>query len=73
MELRDYWLAMSTEDRQAFVDRAGTTISYMPLLTGGHRRPSPELARKLVEASDGVLTLTALRPDIWPPQEDHAA
>jgi len=73
MELKNYWLGLSPEDRERFVERAGTTISYMPLLTGGHRRPSPELARKMVEASDGGLTLPVLRPDIWPPQEEHTA
>lgn len=69
MKLRDYVLGMPPEDRERFAARAGTTTSYLPLLMGGHRKPSHELARRMVEASDGALALSDLRPDIWPPHE----
>ena len=45
---------------------ANTTIEYLADQIGnGHRKPSPELALKLAAASDGRLTLPALRPDLW--------
>ena len=31
----------------------------------GDRRPSPELARRLVAHSAGRLSLAAVRPDLW--------
>lgn len=73
MNLREYVLALTPEEREEFAARAGTTVNYLPLLMGGHRKPGHELARRLTEASNGVLELSALRPDIWPPQENHAA
>lgn len=69
MNLRDYVLGLAPEDRERFAERAGTTANYLPLLMGGHRKPSHELARRLVEASEGELALSDLRPDIWPPHE----
>ncbi len=69
MELKDYFLSLETKERKEFVDRAETTVNYIPLLTGGHRQASPAMARRLSEASNGVVSLSELRPDIWPSGE----
>ena len=69
MNLREFFLSLEIAERESFVKRAGTTLKYMPLLTGGHRRASPGLARRLCAASDGNVTLAELRPDIWTPDE----
>lgn len=45
---------------------AGSNYVYFSQIAYGHRRPSPELARRLVDASGGQLTLAGLRPDLWP-------
>jgi hypothetical protein len=34
---------------------AGTNYAYFSQIAAGHRRPSPDLARKLVSASAGVV------------------
>ena len=44
---------------------AGSNYVYFSQIAYGHRRPSPELARRLVEASAGEMTLSELRPDLW--------
>jgi len=44
---------------------AGSNYVYFSQIAYGHRRPSPELARRLVDASGGELSLSELRPDLW--------
>jgi len=45
--------------------RSGTTLIYLRMIGWGHKRPSPKLARSLELASNGRMTRTQLRPDIW--------
>ena len=45
---------------QALAEAAGTNYDYFYQIAIGHRRPSVELAQRLVEASDGQLELIAL-------------
>lgn len=65
MKLNEYWRGLTDEEREDFVVRAGTTLGYMPLLLGGHRQPSPKMAKRLSTASAGEILLHELRPDIW--------
>jgi len=69
MDLKTYYLGLPPTDRSAFADRAGTTMGYLSLVINGHRRASPELARKLYDASGKTVPLGAIRPDIWPTEE----
>lgn len=39
---------------------AGTKIGYFKQIAYGHRRPSPELAQKLVKSSGGELDFMSL-------------
>ena len=39
---------------------AGTTFGYFKQIAYGHRRPSPDLAEKLEEASDGQMDFRTL-------------
>lgn len=41
-------------------ERAGTNFAYFRQIAHGHRRPSVDLAQRLVEASDHRLEFTAL-------------
>lgn len=66
MNLSDYLDTLDRAAKEAFAERAGTTIEYLQQLKGSHRKPSVELSRKFVEASNGVVTLAGCRPDIWP-------
>lgn len=72
MKLSDYLEFLDASERQAFADRAGTTVDYLQQLKGGHRKPSVELSRRFVSASNGKLKLHELRPDIWAPKESAA-
>ena len=60
-------LLLSYMDASAFLDKhgrdiaervaklAGTNYAYFSQIASGHRRPSPDLARKLVASSAGVV------------------
>jgi hypothetical protein len=64
MNLRDLLRSMSADQKREFAAAIGVSADYLPLLSGGHRNPSPALARRCVEV-DSRLTLHELRPDIW--------
>lgn len=54
----------SPTEREALAEEVGTSVGYLYLLAGDHRRPSPALCHRLV-AAQGKLSLSELRPDIW--------
>ena len=47
---------------------AEISYTYMYQLAHDLRRPSPEVARAISEATNGSISLVDLRPDIWRPQ-----
>jgi hypothetical protein len=65
MDVKTYLKETDRALAEAVAARAGTTYDYLIQLAGQHRKPSPDLARKLVKASRGKLTLGELRPDLW--------
>lgn len=68
MTLREFLLERSRADKEVFWARLGRTKRGDRVYIysfNGRRRPSPELARAIHAASDGLITLAELRPDIW--------
>jgi DNA-binding transcriptional regulator YdaS (Cro superfamily) len=43
----------------------GITATYMSLLIHAQRRPSPQMAVKIEQATQGLVTRAELRPDIF--------
>ena len=64
MDMKKYLKQAAPYDRKTLADAAGTSVAYLYLIGGGHRRAGPELCKKLV-AAEPKLTLCDLRPDIW--------
>ena len=65
MELAAFLKNLSPESRKAFAKRAKTTVPYLYQLAGGHRAPSPLLARRIDQASDGQVPKEKLRADVY--------
>lgn len=63
-QIRDWLHSHTDSEREALAASAGTTVAYLWQLSGEHRKPSVSLASRLSEASDGVLTLAGMRPDL---------
>ena len=65
MTLLEYF---STEPRGAKHEMAqylGITDTYMSLLIHGKRRPSAQMAVAIARATQGLVTMYELRPDIF--------
>ncbi len=64
--LRSYLATMPPAEQAAYAVRAGTTIGYLRKALSKGQRFDGGLVRQLHIESDGVVSLTELRPDIWP-------
>lgn len=65
MDLKTYVNSLDPSAREEYARRAQTTVAYLYQLTGGHRAPSPGLAKRLHIESGRKVHLAKLRPDIW--------
>lgn len=72
MDMQTLLRSLEPDGREQLAKSAKTSVGYLYLIAGGHRNPSPKLAKKLVEA-DPRLTLAELRPDLWGTPADAAA
>ena len=53
MNLKEY---LKGKNKDNFAQQIGTTVNYLRLLIYGIRRPSPELAKKIEEATHGKVS-----------------
>ncbi len=60
MDAKTFFEKHGRDESRAVAVAAGTNYAYFYQFVTGARRPSLELAKKLVEASDGRLELLAL-------------
>lgn len=66
MELKQYLAEIKKrEPIQDWCKRNGLNPISVSLVSNGHRKAGPELAKKLSIASGGVVPLAAIRPDLW--------
>lgn len=63
MDLKTYLSTLTKEERTRFIRLADIKPSYLPQLSGGHSKPSLELAIRMQEASGGAVTVRELLPD----------
>ena len=62
--MKTYLRQAADAERRALAQTVESSVGYLYLIGGGHRRPSTKLCKKLVEA-EPKLTLPELRPDVW--------
>jgi len=62
MTLAEYLLI---EDADRLAKATGTKAVYLMQIISGRRKPSAKLSRRIHDATNGVVTLESLRPDIW--------
>lgn len=67
--LRSYLATMPPAEQAAYAVRAGTTIGYLRKALSKGQRFDGGLVRQLHIESNGAVSLTELRPDIWPSTE----
>lgn len=71
--LRSYLSTLSPADQADYARRAGTSIGYLRKALSVGQRFDGALVRQLHIQSGGEVSLTELRPDIWPADEVTAA
>ena len=70
MDAKTYLQTHGKEATAALADSAGSKLSYFIQFASGHRKPSPKLAKLLVEKSNGVLDFESL---LFPPHKKKEA
>lgn len=65
--------AAGKQQLEKFAAEAGTSVGYLRLIAGGHRRASADMAIAIESASGREVTREELRPDYWPPKKRRRA
>jgi len=60
MNLKEYQQLKGGEAMDALAEKIGTSRAYLSHCANGHRRPSVDMAHKLVEASNHELDFVSL-------------
>lgn len=64
MDVKTFLKTSTKAEREEVARAAGTSVSYLWQLAGGHRNPSKVMAEKLEKASNGrINALAALFPE----------
>lgn len=63
MDAKTFLEVFGKAKAESVAKAAGTNYAYFSQIAHGHRRPSPRLAQKLVNASKGKLDFRALLLD----------
>ncbi|KGK59597.1 hypothetical protein NC00_01375 [Xanthomonas cannabis pv. phaseoli] len=64
--LRSYLTTLTPAEQADYAVRAGTSIGYLRKAMSKGQRFDGGLVRQLHVQSQGAVSLTELRPDIWP-------
>jgi len=65
MTLAEYLRSLKPEQRAKLAAAVERHEGYLYLVSGGHRRASPELAIAIERESGGAVKRSDLRPDLW--------
>ena len=63
--LREWYLQLTAPERRALLNEVGITGSYIMQIYGGHSAAGIAVAESIESASDGVIKVRYLRPDLF--------
>ena len=64
-KLKEYLSGLDKAEKESFADRAGTSLAYLYQLSTGHRKSGVGTMVNLEKASNGFLTPSDIRPDLY--------
>ncbi len=64
IELRDFFLALSTDERDVFASKCGTTTGHIKHIYSGNRTCSERIAIEMDKYSSGAVSCDKLCPDM---------
>lgn len=65
MNLKQYFKDEPYGSKKKMAERLKITQTWLGLLIRKARKPSPELAKKIEKATNGLVTRKELRPDLF--------
>ena len=65
MNLKQYFRDEPFGAKKEMADYLGISPTWLSLLISKSRQPSPELAKKIQKATQGLVTAKELRPDLF--------
>ena len=65
MHLKQYFKGEPYGAKKEMADHLGITLTWLGILMKKKRRPSPELAKRIEKATQGLVTAKELRPDLF--------
>jgi DNA-binding transcriptional regulator YdaS (Cro superfamily) len=65
MQLQQYFKNEPYGAKKEMAKRLGITPTWLGLLLRKQKRPSPELAKKIEKATQGMVRMKDLRPDLF--------
>jgi DNA-binding transcriptional regulator YdaS (Cro superfamily) len=71
MKITDYLDSLSPKERSEFAERASTSLAYLSQLANGHRKAGLKTVHAIEVASNGVVTGSDLRPDVYGGHSDE--
>lgn len=65
MDFKSFWYGMKLEERIQFAEQIERSPGYLQLVAGGFRKASPQLANTIQEKTSGLVSRSAMRPDVF--------
>lgn len=65
MTLKQYFVGEPHGAKREMADHLGISPTWLSLLINGSRKPSAALARRIDEATQGLVPASMLRPDLF--------
>lgn len=65
MKLSEFIRNMKYQERLDFAKRIGKSLVYLSQVSGGHRKPSAQMARKISEESGWQVMPSDLLPEVF--------
>lgn len=63
--IKNYWDALTKPEQNALAKKVGSSTGYLRLVFNGYKKAGFLLAQRLEEETDGAVTKSQLRPDIY--------
>jgi DNA-binding transcriptional regulator YdaS (Cro superfamily) len=73
MDMRTYYDSLPVGGRRALADALEIAPAYLYQMASGRRTVSPKLCRSIERATNGVVTVHDLRPDVFGEAPDATA
>lgn len=69
----DFWKKLSNTEKARFADKCESSVGYLRLVFSGHKKAGYKMCMLIEENSNGRISKSDLRPDIYVMDKSHAS